>query len=348
MKNKLIQLSTAVKTFVKDRSMILAGGFPMSRQVNAFIKEILRQRKAGNLKLNDMFWVEPGVGFGGDLLIAEGVVDSVISTFSSHARPGLSMVVRRALEQGIPRKIKWEDESNLTLNLKVMAGALNLPFIPSNSGVWGDLKNQGLWDGAHSYPKNVIHEDPYGSGKKVALLQALRPELSVVHVQFADTRGNGMILGSMYYDYWSGRAGKDIILIADRIIDSEMCARFPNLVAIPGAGVTAVVPWYLGSWPANSPGLYGEDLEHMSSFVKISRSEDSLREYIEKYVYSWKTYDDYLDLIGRDKIKSLECNPSTVLAEAFQQWIYPEEKVRELLAQNQTTPIGNAVDQVAK
>ena len=99
MKNKLIQLSTAVKTFVKDRSMILAGGFPMSRQVNAFIKEILRQRKAGNLKLNDMFWVEPGVGFGGDLLIAEGVVDSVISTFSSHARPGLSMVVRRALEQ---------------------------------------------------------------------------------------------------------------------------------------------------------------------------------------------------------------------------------------------------------
>jgi len=337
VKNKLIELSTAVKTFVKDRSMIFAGGFPMSRQVNAFTKEILRQRRAGNIKVSDMFWVEPGVGFGGDLLIAEGIVDSVISTFSSHARPGLSMVVRRALEQGIPRKIKWEDESNLTLNLKVMAGALNLPFIPSNSGVWGDLRDSGLWDGALPYRKNVIYEDPYGSGKKVALLQALHPDLSVVHVQFADQRGNGIMLGSLYYDYWVGRAGKNILLVADRIVDSEMCARFPNLVAIPGAGVTAVVPWYLGSWPANSPGMYGEDLEHMSSFVKISRSEKDLAEYIDKYVYSWKTHEDYLDLIGRDKIKSLESNPSTVLAESFTKWIYPEQRVRELLAEGQAS-----------
>ena len=333
MRNKLVQISTAVKNFVKDRTMIVGGGFPMSRQTNIFIKEILRQRRAGNIRLNDMFWVEPGVGFGGDLLIAEGVVDSVISTFTSHARPGLSNVCRRALEQGIPRKIKWDDESNLTLNLKIMAGALNIPFIPSNSGIWGDLSKPGLWDRAVPYRKNVLYEDPYGSGKKVALLQALRPELSVVHVQFADTHGNGIMLGSMYYDYWIGRAGKNIVLVADHIVDSEMCARFPNLVSIPGAGVSAVVPWYLGAWPSNSPGLYGEDLEHMSQFIKISKKEDTLREYIEKYVYSWKTYDEYLDLIGRDKIKSLESNPSTVLTESFGKWIYPTQKVSELVAE---------------
>lgn len=335
MKSKLIDLSTAVKSFVKDRTMILAGGFPMSRQVNIFAKEILRQRKAGAIKANDLFWIEPGVGFGGDLLIAEGVVDSVISTFSSHGRPGLSMVVRRALEQGLPRKVKWEDETNLTLNLKVMAGALNLPFIPSNSGVWGDIKKPGLWDQALPYPKNVLHEDPYGSGRKVALLQALHPDISVVHVQFADVRGNGIMLGSLYYDFWSGRAGKEVILIADHIVDSEMCACFPNLVAIPGAGVTAVVPWYLGSWPANSPGLYGEDLEHMSNFIKISRKEETLREYIDTYVYSWNTYEEYLALIGKEKIASLESNPSRVLAEPFQKWVYPEHKVRELLAEKQ-------------
>jgi glutaconate CoA-transferase subunit A len=131
-------------------------------------------------------------------------------------------------------------------------------------------------------------------------------------------------------------------LVADRIVDTEMCARFPNLVAIPGAGVTAVVPCYLGSWPANSPGMYGEDLEHMSNFVRISRKEETLREYIDKYVYSWKTYDDYLDLIGKDKIKSLESNPSTVLAEPFSKWIYSEEKIRELLAEKQALPVGNA------
>lgn len=333
MKNKLMPLGEVVKRYVKDRSMILAGGFPMSRQANIFCKEILRQRKAGTIRVNDLFWVEPGIGFGGDLLIAEGIVDSVISTFSSHERPGLSTVVRDALEKGIPRKVKWEDESNLTLNLKIMAGALNLPFMPSNSGIWGDLRKPGLWDKAQSYPKNVLSEDPYGSGKKVALLQAVRPDVSVVHVQFADPSGNAMIFGSLYYDYWTGRAGKDIILIADHIVDPGACRQYPNLVTIPGVGVTAVVPWYLGSWPANSPGLYGEDLEHMSGFIKGSRG-DALRQYIDKYVYSWETHEDYLELIGKDKVKELENNPSTVLTEPFRKWIYSDAQVKELLPQN--------------
>jgi glutaconate CoA-transferase subunit A len=331
MKNKLIPLSEAVKKYVKDRSSILAGGFPMSRQSVVFCKEILRQRKAGNIKVNDLFWVEPGIGFGGDLLVAEGVVDSIVSTFSSHERPGLSVVARDALEKGIPRKIKWEDESNLTLNLRIVAGALNFPFIPSNTGVWGDLRKPGLWDKALPYLKNVLFEDPYGSGKKVALLQAIKPDVSVIHVPFADTRGNGIILGSLYYDYWSGRAGKDIILIADQIVDTEMCRRFPNMVTIPGVGVTAVVPWYFGSWPCNCPGLYGEDLQAMTGFIKNSRGE-ALRQYIDKYVYAWETHDDYLELIGKDQIKALEDNPTRILSEPFQQWIYPADKVRELIS----------------
>lgn len=330
MGHKLMRLSDAVQKFVRDRSMILAGGFPMSRQSVVFCKEILRQRRAGQLKVQDLVWVEPGIGFGGDLLVAEGVVDSVISTFSSHERPGLSVIIRDALEKGVPRKIKWEDESNLTLNLRIMAGALNLPFMPSRSGVWGDLRKPGLWDRALPYPKNILFDDPYGSGQKVALVQALTPDLSVIHVPFADPRGNGIILGSLYYDFWSGRAGKNIVLVADHIVDTELCRHYPNLVAIPGVGVSAVVPWYLGAWPCNSPGLYGEDLEHMNYFIKNSRGQ-ALRQYLDKYVYSWETYEDYLALIGQEKIAALENNPSNVLAEPFRQWIYPREKVQEML-----------------
>lgn len=331
MKNKLMPLAEAVKKYVRDRSMILAGGFPMCRQSVIFCKEILRQRKAGAIKVNDLTWVEPGIGFGGDLLVAEGIIDSVISTFSSHERPGLSVVIRDALEKGIPRKVKWEDESNLTLNLKIMAGALNLPFMPSNSGIWGDMRKPGLWDKTYSYPKNVLFEDPYGSGKKVALLQAIKPDVSVIHVPFADPHGNAIILGSLFYDFWSGRAGKDVILIADQIVDTDACRQFPNLVAIPGVGVSAVVPWYLGAWPSNSPGIYGEDLEHMGRFIKSSRG-DAVRQYIDKYVYSWETQEDYLELIGKDKIAELENNPSTVIAKPFAQWIYTTEQVNELLA----------------
>ena len=47
MKNKLMRLDVAVQTFVKDRMSIAAGGFPLARQANIFIKEILRQNKKG-------------------------------------------------------------------------------------------------------------------------------------------------------------------------------------------------------------------------------------------------------------------------------------------------------------
>lgn len=330
MKNKLMKLDQAVRRFVRDRMSIAAGGFPLARQGNIVCKEILRQNRAGDIRVRDLFWIEPGLGFGGSLLVAESVVDSVVSTFSSHERAGLSVIARDALEKGIPRKIKWEDETNLTLNSRLMAGALNLPFIPSVSGLWGDLKQQGLWDGKLAYPKNIASEDPFGSGRKVALLQALNPDLSIVHVPFADTHGNGIILGSMYYDYWLARSGKNIVLVADRIVDTEMCRRFPNLVAIPGVGVDAVIPWYMGAWPCNSPGLYGEDTDHISFFIKNSRGE-ALQNYLEKYVYSWKNHEEYLALIGTKRVRQLQDNPAKVLAESFVQWILPPEDVAKLL-----------------
>ena len=331
MKNKLMRLDTAVQSFVKDRMSIAAGGFPLARQANIFSKEILRQNKKGNIKVRDLFWIEPGIGFGGSMMVAEGVIDSVISTFSSHERAGLSVIARDSLEKGIPRKIKWEDESNLTLNSRLMAGALNLPFIPCGSGIWGDLKKQGLWDGKLSYPKNVVMEDPFGSGRKIALLQGLFPDLSVVHVPFADLHGNGIILGSMYYDYWLARSGKKIVLIADQIVDTDMCRQFPNLVAIPGVGVDAVIPWYMGAWPCNSPGVYGEDLEHISSFIKNSRGE-LLKAYLEKYVYSWESHGEYMALIGADKVAALQDNPAKVLAEPYRKWILPQDETEKLLA----------------
>lgn len=87
------------------------------------------------------------------------------------------------------------------------------------------------------YAKNILYDDPHGSGQRVALLQAIMPDLAVIHVPFADPRGNGIngiILGSLYYDFWSGRAGKNVVLVADRVVDTEMCRRYPNLVTIPG------------------------------------------------------------------------------------------------------------------
>lgn len=331
MINKLLPMDVAVQKYVKDRSMLLLGGSPQSRFPVSFCKEILRQKRQGSLAVNDLLLTTPGINFGGDLLVAAGLVDSVIANYAGHGRSGLSATVRNALEKGIPRKLKWEDESNFTHVPRIMAGALNVPFMPTNSGLWGDLRKPGLWDGKYPYRKNLVFEDPYGSGKKVSLVQALNPDVTVVHVPFADSHGNGSILGALFYDFWVGRCGKNIILVADHIVDIAMHKQFPNLVTVPGVFVSAVIPWYMSAWPNNSPGIYGEDLEHMKLHVKESKKQESMNAFMEKYVYSWQNHNEFIKLIGDETVKSLQNNPTRWLAEPFQQWIYPQGKVEELL-----------------
>ncbi len=89
------------------------------------------------------------------------------------------------------------------------------------------------------------------------------------------------------------------------------------------------MPWFMGAWPCNSPGVYGEDLEHISFFIKNSRG-DALRTYLDKYVYSWKTHDQYLELIGAGKIAELKDNPTKILADPFGQWILSQDEVAGL------------------
>jgi len=72
--------------------------------------------------------------FGTALLVGAGIVESMIVQFIGFERAGLNYVIKKSIEEGVPRRVQVEDESNLTFNLRCLAGSLNLPFIPSISG----------------------------------------------------------------------------------------------------------------------------------------------------------------------------------------------------------------------
>jgi hypothetical protein len=74
----------------------------------------------------------------------------------------------------------------------------------------------------------------------------------------------------------------------------------------------------------------------MGFFIKACNDRTNLREYLARYVYSWEGYDDYVRLIGPDKVKILEADPARVLAAPLREGILPDGKVRELLAEAKT------------
>ncbi len=318
--SKVTSLDTAVRKFVRDRQSIAFAGMPFMRKPVVFAREILRQKRARNLEVNDLLMVGGTASFGTALLVSAGIVDSMIVQFIGFERAGLNYAIKKSIEEGIPRRVQVEDESNLTFNLRCLAGSLNLPFIPSISGVWGDLNIHGLGHhGAHEYRKYIQVRDPFGTGRRLALIQGLKPDLTVIEAPLADEDGNTFLLGAVGHDDLLSRAGREVVVIADHLVSRELCRKFPNLVTIPSIGVDAVVPWKLAAWPTGVPGLYDPDIGHFKMFNESARS-DGFEDYLQSFVYSYKDEDDYSRMIGPLAEKLLR-TPSSTLMEPFHKFL---------------------------
>lgn len=324
--SKILSLEAAVGKFVHDRQSIAFAGMPLMRKPVIFAREILRQRKAGRLKVNDLLMAGGTASFGTALLVGAGIVDSMIGQFIGFERAGLNYVIKKSIEEGVPRRVQVEDESNLTFNLRCLAGALNLPFIPSISGVWGDLNIRGLgYHGAHEYRKYIHVRDPFGTGRRVVLIQALQPDLTVIQAPMADADGNTFFLGAIGHDDLLARAGRRVVVVADHVVSGDLCRRFPNLVAVPSIGVDAVVPWKMSAWPTCCPGLYDPDISHIKLFNNAAQ-KDEFEDYLNSFVYSYKDEADYLRMIGAEADK-LMTTPSAPLMEPFRTYLATEKEL---------------------
>ena len=100
--------------------------------------------------------------------------------------------------------------------------------------------------------------DPY-HGEEVYVVPKLQPDWAIVHVAEADEAGNARIYGSVFWDRLMARAAKGVIVSAERIVSSAELARQPELTAIPGLFVKAVVEAPGGALPCSSTPDYDLD-----------------------------------------------------------------------------------------
>jgi len=108
--------------------------------------------------------------------------------------------------------------------------------------------------------------------------------------------------------------------------------QYPNLVRIISEVVDAVVYWPMGCWPAGSVGVYDSDEEHMFHMNDKLKTPEGTEEYVDKFVKSYNTREEYLELIGREKIEKLCNNPTTFLMDPYRKWIKSDAEIRELEA----------------
>lgn len=217
------------------------GGWGSRRKPMAAVRAILRS------DLDDLTVVSyggPDVG----LLCAAGKVGSVVVPFVTLDSIAIEPHFRAGRQQGAFSCTEL-DEGMFYLGL--LAASQRVPFLPTRAGLGSDVlaKNPEL--------RTVV--SPYDDGEELVAMPALSLDAAIVHVNRADCRGSGQILGPdpFFDELFLGAADKRFMTV-EQVVGTDQLARAGPLqtlcisrlltdgvVEAPGgAHFTACVPDY--------------------------------------------------------------------------------------------------------
>jgi glutaconate CoA-transferase subunit A len=296
---KIMPLSEAIARFVSPGNSIALGTSLEGLIPFAAGHEIIRQG------LQDLTLIGPISDVLFDQLIGGGCVSKIRAAWVGNVATGIAYHFRRAVEQGLPHHIEVENHSNFSIALGLHAGALHVPYLPCRSLLGSDIIR-----GNPHFKESLC---PF-SGEKLLLVQALCPDLAIIHVQRADPQGNAHLWGNMGVTVDAAKASREVIIIAEEIVAPEVIRSDPNRTVIPGFIVSAVVeePW--GAHPSAVQGYYGHDDPIYVDYAQQTRTLAGSREWYQKWVYGVMDRKDYLKLIPQEQLKGLQVKKSAPAA----------------------------------
>jgi glutaconate CoA-transferase subunit A len=299
--SKLMTMHDAVARHIPSGAMVLLGAQMEQMIPFAAGQEIIRQGR------RELTLVGPISDILFDQMIGAGCASKVFAAWVGNVSAGIAYCLRRAVEQGIPRRVDVTDYSNFTMALALHSAALGVPFLPTYSTLGSDLlkKNGNLREFI-----SPVNED------KLVAVRALRPDVAVLHVQRADEHGNAHIWGSLGVAVDGARAARKVIIVAEEIVAPEVIASDPNRTLVPGFLVAAVVHEPGGAHPSPVQGYYGRDHAFFAEYHEQSRRLEDFEKWLEHWVVRTTDRSEYMKQLGAARIDSLAVREHALSAPA--------------------------------
>jgi acyl CoA:acetate/3-ketoacid CoA transferase alpha subunit len=291
MVDKRMTEAEAVSQFVHDGDYIGTELYGTVRCPMSLVYEIIRQGK------KDLSIVGQGV-LELDMLLAAGLVKATDLTYIGLEMYGVSNPLRREMDnERIQTCVEW---SNAAMAWRFKATAMGVPFLPVRSMLGTDT---------YKYSAAKVVKDPF-TGDPICLVPALILDVGLIHVHRADRFGNAQIDGINGFAAEMARSSKRLILSAEQIVDTEELRSHPNRTVIPYFLVDAVVEAPFASHPGEMCYLYRRDEALIKDWVKAAEDPMTTRLYLDKYVYGVRNHQEYLNLIGAERLQSLRLGAS--------------------------------------
>lgn len=293
--SKQVTLSEAIAATVQPGN-VLCFAFTHNRShVAAF--EVARQfRDSRCLTL-----VATGLLEYASILVAAGAIARLESAFAgaTYPAPAPARVLQDVFAADPDSDPDW---TNLTMTLRLMAGAMGWPFAPVNS-----LYESGLWRGEN----RALIRDPF-SGTPQPVIAALTPDVTFVHASVADTLGNVAIHGPDAEESWAALAARRVVVTAERVVSVEEFRAMGPRNGLPGHLVDCVVDAPFGAHPqgqfvwteAEGVASYAEDYAFRRELRRLARDPAALRAWVEDWVFG-SDHDSYLARLGSERLEEL-------------------------------------------
>jgi glutaconate CoA-transferase subunit A len=255
---------------LRDGMTLGIGGWGARRKPMALVREIVRS------PLRDLTVVSyggPDVG----LLCATGKVKRLVFGFVSLDLIPLDPHFRNARQSGALPEIMEIDEGMLQWGLE--AAMFRLPFLPVRAGLACDVERLN--------PELKTVASPYGDGEVLLAMPALELDAAIVHVDRADERGNGQILGpDPYFDDLMCGAAKRRYVSCEKVVatDDLVAGGCIHTLVLNRTLVDGVVEAPFGAHPTSCVPGYGIDLEHLERYAASAKSPEAFAEYRRSFL----------------------------------------------------------------
>jgi len=280
----IVSLRDAVSEFVRDGDVVALEGFTHLIPTAAG-HEIIRQRRR---KLT-LVRLTPDVIY--DQLIGAGCAAKLV--FSWGGNPGVGSLhrLRDAVENGWPHPLELEEHSHAGMAARFVAGASGLPF--------GVLRGY-LGTGFPTLTRTIAPIVCPFTGEPLMAVSALNPDVTVVHAQRADRRGNVQFWGIQGVQKEAVLAASRSIVTVEEIVD-ELDSR-PGAVVIPGWVVSAVCLVPGGAHPSYTQGYSTRDNTFYREWDAISRDREVFAEWLERHILGTEDHAAYLASLTREAV----------------------------------------------
>ncbi|GAC1661857.1 MAG: CoA transferase subunit A [Candidatus Dormibacteraceae bacterium] len=282
MTGKVMAMAEAISKFVPDGSTVALGLSLEPLIPFAAGHEMVRQQR------RDLELVGPISDALFDQLIGAGCVRRVTAAWVGNVSEGLGHCYRRACEQQIPRTLEVRDHTNFSISLALWAAAWNVPSLPTRTLLGSAILSNN--------PRLV-------AGDGIVHVEAVRPDVAIVHVQRADEMGRAHAWGPMGVTEEAGLAAGSVIIVCEELVDSTVTLSDPNRILFPETKVVAVVNEPGGAHPSPVQGIFKRDHSFYRDYAERSRTVDGYQAWLKEWVMQIPDRATYLSRVDIESLR---------------------------------------------